>query len=81
MLKLLNPYFGKIYVTQVNIERAATIDEIIEQAPEFKEKMIPLTIRVILSIILFRRSKKMPGYTWKHVPLGEIKSKIINKNT
>lgn len=82
MLKLLNPYFGKIYVTQVNIERAATIDEIIEQIPEFQEKMIPLTNPGdFVNKFYSEEVRKCLVILGSMYLLGEIKSKIINKKT
>ena len=82
MLKKLNPYFDKIYVSQIDVERAASTDEIIEFADELKDKLVPL-IDPADFVLKFRsdEAKKCLVVLGSMYLVGEIKSKFINKNT
>ena len=72
MINTLTPYFNKIYITAADNERAATIQEILDQTKQFEHKLIPAenTAQFVNNFIAGRGDKLV----------GEIKTKIINKN-
>ena len=81
MLNLLNPHFDKIFVSRANVDRAATINEIKTHAGEIGDRLI--TLEEPCNYILdFRKEDEnrclvILGSIYL---VGEIKSKIIEKN-
>ncbi|MCX6168054.1 MAG: bifunctional folylpolyglutamate synthase/dihydrofolate synthase [Ignavibacteriales bacterium] len=81
MLLALNPYFTRIYVTKVDVERSATIEELQTIANAAEIKVSPL----VNSGSFMEQFQKEVGKPCLVVLgsmylLGEIKSKKINKN-
>ena len=81
MLRLLIPYFDVIYVSQVQVERAAPIEQIVELMQGNDKKIIPLEdpTGFISKFELIKENKCLVVLGSMYL-VGEIKSKIIYKN-
>ncbi|MFA5805794.1 MAG: folylpolyglutamate synthase/dihydrofolate synthase family protein [Melioribacteraceae bacterium] len=82
MLKILNPYFSRIFVTKIGIDRSATMDEI-----ESAAKSAGIKINIVqngskLVHDFFKEgSDKCLVVLGSMYLLGEIKSKMLEKST
>jgi dihydrofolate synthase / folylpolyglutamate synthase len=78
MLRLLIPYFDVIYVSQVQVERAAPIDQIIELMQGNNKNIVPLEdpSGFIRKFQLLNENKCLVVLGSMYL-VGEIKSKII----
>lgn len=77
MLKLLTPFFDSIYVTSIQNERAATIDEIVNIADEINIDVIPLkNPDDYIKKFFLEDSEKCLVVLGSIYLLGEIKLKI-----
>lgn len=81
MLRLLIPYFDVIYVSQVQVERAAPIEQIVELMQGNDKKIVPLEDPSgFISKFELIKEKKCLVVLGSMYLVGEIKSKIIYKN-
>lgn len=78
MLKLLSPFFDNIYVTSIDSERAATIEELKSIADKIKIKVMPLyDAYVYINNFVNVEGKKCLVVLGSMYLIGKIKSKII----
>ncbi len=81
MLNLLTPYFDEIFVTQIGIERSATILEIMEMIEIEKHKFSELTKAAeFVNDFMMKIGNECLVVLGSMYLLGEIKFKIVNKN-
>ncbi len=81
MLNLLIPYFDEIYITQIGIERSATILEIMKKIEIEKHKFYELTESAeFVNDFMMKIGNECLVVLGSMYLLGEIKIKIVNKN-
>ena len=80
MLNILSPYFNNIYISQVDIERAATIEEIMEIGNKVANKLVPLEnpAEFVQKFRTGNLNRCLVALGSIYL-VGEIKSKIIDK--
>ncbi len=81
MLKILNPYFNRIFVTKIDIDRSATAEEIESAAKSagIKINIVQNGYRLVQDFFNERRDKCLVVLGSMYL-LGEIKSKMLEKS-
>ena len=81
MINTLTPYFNKIYIAKADNERAASIQEILDQTKQLEHKLIPIVNPAeFVNDFIAGKGNKCLTVLGSMYLVGEIKSKIIHKN-